>query len=123
MVKRKYPRTEFFLVSLTDFDRRSVEETDGSINFYSPRSEEEIQGLFSAADGVMLLSPGGVNRLFVSRARAAGYPVIVNGLDYSETDNDKDRYIAASRGSYSELAEAVISLVDDETYYRDFREF
>lgn len=123
MVKRKYPRTEFFLVSLTDFDRRGVEEIDGSINFYSPRSEEEIQGLFSAADGVMLLSPGGINRLFVSRARAAGYPVILNGLDYPETDHDKGRYIAASRGSYSELAEAVISLVDDETYYRDFRDF
>jgi hypothetical protein len=123
MVKRKYPRTEFYLVSLTDFNRRGVEDIDGSINFYSPRSEDELQGLFSAADGVMLLSPGGVNRLFVSRARAAGYPVIVNGLDYSETDHDKGRNIAASRGSYSGLAEALISLVDDETYYRGFRDF
>lgn len=123
MVKRKYPRTEFFLVSLTDFGPEEIAEVDGSVNFYSPRSEEEMQGLFSEADGVMLLTPGGLNRLFVARARATGYPVIINGLDYFDIDDDKGRYIPASRGSYSELAEAVISLVDDETYYRSFRDF
>jgi len=123
LVKRKYPRTEFFLVSLADFESEIIEELGDSANFYSPRNETEMQGLFAEADCVMLLSPGGVNRMFISRARAAGFPVVVNGLDYPDNDQSGKSYISADRGSYSGLAEAVISLVDDDTYFRNFRDF
>lgn len=123
MVKQKYPRTEFFLVSLSEFDPDVVDDIGRSTNFYFPRDEMEMQGLFAEADSVLLLSAGGVNRMFVSRARAAGFPVIVNGLEYKDGDPDGRRYLRVDRGSYSGLAEAVISLVDDENHYRSFRDF
>ncbi len=123
MVKQKYPRTEFYLVSLAEFDSGAVEEIGRSANFYFPRNEMEMQGLFAAADSVVLLSAGGVNRMFVSRARAAGFPVIVNGLEYPDLDREGGPYLPVARGSYSGLAEAVISLVDDEDHYRSFRDF
>lgn len=123
MVKQKYPRTEFYLVSLAESDSGGYDELGESANFYSPRNDMEMQGLFAEADCVMLLSPGGVNRMFISRARAAGFPVVVNGLEYSDLDRGGGRYLAAARGSYSGLAGAVISLVDDEDHYRSFRDF
>jgi hypothetical protein len=123
MVKQKYPRTEFFLVSLAEFDPEIVDEIGRSANFYFPRDEMEMQGLFSAADSVMLLSSGGVNRMFLSRARAAGFPVIVNGLEYPDGDRHGGAYLPVARDSYSGLADAVISLVDDEDHYRSFRDF
>ncbi len=123
MIKQKYPRTEFFLVSLADFDPGIIDEISRSANFYFPRDEVEMQGLFAEADSVMLLSPGGVNRMFLSRARAAGFPVIVNGLDYPEIDPGGSPCLSVAQGSYGGLAEAVISLIDDEVLYRSFRDF
>ena len=118
LVKRKYPRTEFFLTSFSA--GQSLDPADMSLRVSSPQTEKELWGLFSEADVVMLLSPGGVNRMFLARALAAGYPVIANGLDYSAADPGGRRIVTIPRDSYSSLADAVISLVDDDAYYRSF---
>lgn len=79
-----------------------------------------MQELFTATDTVLLVSPGGINRYFISRARAAGFPVIVNGLEYPDEEVSGQVFLTVPRDSYSGLAEAIISLVDDETRYRSF---
>jgi len=122
LVKQKYPRTEFRLVVPAgfEFEEASEERSNGSFRFCYPRTEREMQALFSETDTMMLVSPGGINRYFITRAHAAGYPVIVNGLDYPDTDTPGNAVLTAPRGSYTGLAEAVISLVDDDVHYRSF---
>ena len=119
LIKQKYPRTEFMLVSMTaDIENHIPADTfDRSVKIAIPRSEAEVQSFFSDADIVLLLSHGGLNRFMVMRARAAGHPVVTNGIDYPSHDS---HIINVVRDSYSGLAEAVIRLVDDEAYYRSF---
>jgi hypothetical protein len=119
LVKQKYPRTEFLLVSLSsgrkggEFRKRG----DNSISMKIPKSEDELVSIFEESDILLLLSPGGLNRYFMVRARASGYPIISNGIDYSPAFG---RGIVVDRDSYSGLADAVIRLVDDEAYYQSF---
>jgi hypothetical protein len=123
LVKQKYPRTEFRLVAPALIGRYESpgDKTNGSFVFCYPRTEQDMQKLFSEADTLMLVSAGGINRHFISRARAAGHPVIVSDLDYSGGDTAGYACLSTPRGSYTDLAQAVISLVDDETYYRSFQ--
>ncbi len=119
LIKQKYPRTEFALVSLTagSENNMSSDNFDRSLNLVTPQSECDMQSYFEDADMVLLTSHGGLNRFMMMRARAAGYPVITNGIEYQPHDQ---KIISVVRDSYSGLAEAVIGLVDDESYYREF---
>jgi hypothetical protein len=119
LIKQKYPRTEFILTMLNDDgeDNLSREDLDRSIIINTIDSEDYLISLYKESDILMLLSPGGLNRHFLVRAAAAGYPVITNGIDYSAIDS---KTITGTRDSFSLLADAVIRLVDDEEYYRSF---
>lgn len=119
LIKQKYPRTEFFLISLTSTYRDYIapDEFDSSITMTVPRTEENLRAVFEGSDTILLLSPGGLNRFFMVRAQAAGYPVIVNGINYPAVDR---KIITTVRDSYSGLADAVIRLVDDDGYFRSF---
>jgi hypothetical protein len=119
LIKQKYPRTEFILAPLTSHYENYIDpgSLDSSIIIKPVDSEASLKSQFSDSDIVMLLSPGGLNRCFLIRAREAGYPVIANDLNYPE---DKQGVISVPRDSYSGLAEAVIRLVDDDAYYQSF---
>jgi hypothetical protein len=119
LVKQKYPRTEFILILPTSTGDRgiNIEDSASSVSLVPPGSENELRRQFEDCDTIMLLSPGGLNRLFAIRARYAGYPVITNGFECPHAGPD---VLTVPRDSYSSLAEAVIRLVDDETYYRGF---
>jgi hypothetical protein len=120
LVKHKYPRTEFSLLSLTNPGRKWLDDGE-EVTVRAPRSREEMQGLFRDADMVVLLSAGGLNDFFARRAEAAGYPVIINGKKLF-SGQEKTRHIKAIRDSYSSLADEIIKLADDEAYYRRFTE-
>ncbi|MCP4567081.1 MAG: hypothetical protein GY841_05835 [FCB group bacterium] len=116
LVKQKYPRTELILISPLETDVLVSDEN--SLRITCPESEKDFQTLFAASDILLLMSPGGVNRLFGFRAALAGYPVITNGFDYPV--NSGGDPVIASRDSYSSLAVAITRMVDDEDYYRGF---
>jgi len=116
MVKQKYPRTEFFLVSYLSGDGIGGGMAfDDSVKVRMVKDNCDQGPLFEQADMVLLLSPGGLNRSFVKRARAAGFPVIVNDF---ESGLSGDSILRVARDSYSQMASAIIRLVDDEEYYR-----
>jgi hypothetical protein len=121
LVKQKYPRTEFALVSPLDWRRQAGESANESFSWIAPKDEDDLLAVYTPADILMLLSPGRISRLYADRGYAAGYPIIVNGFDYGRPDDDRPAPIVVPRDSYSALAEAVIKLVDDEEYYRSFR--
>ena len=116
LVKRKYPRTEFILSTLLDMD--SFESSDNSLRIKSLVSEKDMADLLDSSDIMMLISPGGGNRLFGFRAARAGYPIITNGFEFFYSLGTDP--VIASRDSYSALADAVTRMVDDEEYYRGF---
>ena len=120
LVKEKYPRTEFVLVSLTDLDNVRTEVGETSIIIETPTTEDELRSIYSASDMVVLLSPGGVNQMFVRRAKAAGFPIITNGFEHSVISSSGRESIVAARDRYSALAGEITRLVDDEDYYRSF---
>ncbi len=120
LIKEKYPRTEFVLVSLTDSDNIRTEVSATSIIMATPMTEDELRSIYSASDMVVLLSPGGVNRMFVRRAQAACFPIVTNGFEHSVISSSGRQSIVAVRDSYSSLAAEIIGLVDDEGYYRSF---
>jgi hypothetical protein len=120
LVKQKYPRTQFIMISITDGVRptehlKADQPTHRLIN-----GERDWQSVFIDGDSVMLLSPGGINELVSLRARAAGFPIIVNGFGFAGSSSSPSNTIVVPRDSYSALAEAVIRLVDDDGYYRSF---
>jgi hypothetical protein len=119
LVKQKYPRTEFVLLTLTSqLERRfDTGEFESSVSIATVVSETQLQDQFRDCDMVMLLSPGSLNRLFVVRAQSVGYPVVVNGFDYPRPGRPT---LNVPRDSYSGLAEAIIRLVDDDDYYQSF---
>ena len=104
---------------LTSDPKSSVNSafSDPSLLFAGVDSEASLQEEFGQGDILMLLSPGGLNRLFAVRARSAGYPIITNGI---KSHAPGQKVLVAARDSYSELAEAIIGLVDDDTYYQSF---
>jgi hypothetical protein len=118
-IKQKYPRTEFVLATMTKLPEGCIDQDtfDGSVAMMAIDSEAGFRACLTEADTLMLLSPGGLNQCLMARARAAGYPVIVNGFDYPDM---RPSVIRVDRGSYSGLADAVIRLVDDDEYYRGF---
>lgn len=118
LVKHKYPRTEFTLVSLTA-SQNEWQENGGQVAVNRPCSENEIQSLFREGDILILLSAGGLSSFFTTRAAAAGYPIILNGKNLIPRRANIP-YITAVRDSYSSLADEIIKLADDETYYRGF---
>jgi hypothetical protein len=120
LIKEKYPRTELVLVSLTDLDNINPEVSKTSIIIETPATEDELRSIYSASDTVMLLSPGGVNRMFICRAQAAGFPIITNGFEHPVISSSARESIVAARDSYSALAGEITRLVDDEDYYRSF---
>jgi len=119
LVKQKYPRAEFIMASFTSSTKNLNLPVNSDQSLYTAAIENDgsLERLFEKADSVMLLSPGGLNRSFRMRARAAGYPVIINGFECAGSDSD---VISVTRDSYSRLADAVIGLVDDDDYYRSF---
>jgi hypothetical protein len=118
-IKQKYPRTEFVLAALTEQAEGPVDPDtfDGSVIMVAIDSEAGFRTCLAEADTVILLSPGGLNHSIMARARAAGFPIIVNGFDYPDM---RPNIIRVDRGSYSGLADAVIRLVDDDEHYRSF---
>ncbi len=84
------------------------------------QGQDELLALFREGDVLILLSVGGLNQCLIRRARAAGYPIITNGIDYSSAGMPPLSIIMVPRDSYGGLADAVIRLVDDEEYYRRF---
>jgi hypothetical protein len=120
MIKQKYPRTEFILTSLTSTATGSGRhgEAEHSLTRRDCRSEDDLFSVFEQADIVLLLSSGGLNRCFACRAAAAGYPLICNGFAYPSGECPAANVITVDRDSYSGLADAIVRLVDDETYYR-----
>lgn len=119
IIKQKYPRTEFML---TSFDSEQVDNQGhnwgGSFYLCQPNSEGATMKLFEQADMVLLLSAGGLNRYFVTRAKAARFPVITNGISYINDSDRPDGMVTVVRDSYSSLAAEIVKLVDDEEYYR-----
>jgi hypothetical protein len=118
LVKQKYPRTEFTVMSLTslhDFRHESA----GPVDITEVSSEPALKVLFEASDTVLLLSPGGMNELLLRRAIESGYPVIVNGFGAKEGPFSTI-IVSAIRDSYSSLAGAIVQLADDEMNYRRF---
>jgi hypothetical protein len=122
MVKSKYPRTEFVLMSLVHrpYGIEANGLSDGSIIPAIAHTDDELLALFREGDVLILLSVGGLNQCLIRRARAAGYPIIANGIDYSSAGMPPLSIIMVPRDSYGGLADAVIRLVDDEEYYRRF---
>ena len=118
LVKQKYPRTEFVLAAVTD-DGTSVDGA-GAIKRRVIESELDLASLYEESDIATFLSPGGINELFAARARAAGFPIIVNGFGFAGDGASSTRPVVIPRDSYSALAEAIIRLVDDDAYYRSF---
>jgi hypothetical protein len=119
LVKQKYPRTEFYLLSPVIGDEADPVylEEEQSFRVITPMSHNDLRSLYEQADTLVLLSSGGLNRDWLVRAFAAGYPVVSNGPLLGKDDS---RIIAVPRDSYSGLAEAVIRLVDDADHYRSF---
>ena len=120
LVKQKYPRTEFLIPLLTEFDDRLHRTADDPIMTRVIESESDLLLLFEQADVLVLLSRGGFNDVFRRRAAAAGYPVIVNGFEYHSSDSVPTGSVTISRNSPVAMADAIIRLVDDDTYYRSF---
>jgi hypothetical protein len=120
MVKQKYPRTEFVTAAMMEGGISVAGPADGAISRRIIAGEDDMRALYAESDTVALLSPGGINGLFVARARAAGFPIIVNGFGLADPSPSSSRPIVIPRDSYSALAEAVIRLVDDDAYYRSF---
>jgi hypothetical protein len=119
LIKQKYPRTAFLLISPVDGIETvdADDNTSDSFRLVMPANRDDVRALYEQADILMILSPGGLNRDWLVGARAAGYPVIVNGSLVSEA---AEGVIVVPRDSYTRLAEAVIRLVDDDEYYRGF---
>jgi len=115
LIQQKYPRTEFKLVSLMSGVRSLRDDDPRSMTMDFPGDDNDMQALFRDADILMVLSPGGLNRMVIRRAEAAGYPIIINGIGRFA---EHGRYIFVPRDSYGALADAVIRLVDDEAVYR-----
>jgi len=122
MVKSKYPRTEYILISLVHqpHGTRAGGLSDDSVIPAVACTEDELLALFREGDMLILLSAGGLNQCLMMRALAAGYPVITNGIDYSSSGMPSRKITIVPRDSYGGLADAVIRLVDDETCYRRF---
>lgn len=120
LVKQKYPRTEFFMATVTENGVMVDGEIGGGLSRRVIAGEQEMKSLFAESDVVAFLSPGGINGLFAARAQAVGFPIIVNGFDLVGSSLSPARPVVIPRDSYSALAEAVIRLVDDDVYYRSF---
>ncbi|MEE9442861.1 MAG: hypothetical protein V3V99_09370 [candidate division Zixibacteria bacterium] len=123
IVKQKYPRTEFILICPTFYgeDRMAVIENKPAIDIARPEDENHLRDIYAEADILAVLSSGGLNRYFIKRAYAAGCPVILNDINYSNTFDNR-KCITISRDSYSSLASEIIKLVDDKDYYGTFSE-
>ncbi|MDD4052599.1 MAG: hypothetical protein PHR28_11970 [candidate division Zixibacteria bacterium] len=120
LVKQKYPRTEFILAAVTEGGISPDDAADGAISRRVVAGEDDLASLFGESDIAVFLSSGGINELFVARARAAGFPVIANGFGFAVDSGSSVRPVVIPRDSYSALAEAIIRLVDDDVYYRSF---
>jgi len=120
LVKQKYPRTVFTMISITDGSTRSGSPKEDSLAHRLVTGEADLLSVFAEGDMVMLLSPGGINDLIAVRARTAGFPIIVNGFGFVDPIPTPVRAVVVPRDSYSALAEAVIRLVDDDGYYLSF---
>ena len=120
LVKQKYPRTVFTMISITDGGRSIGSPKEDSLAHRLITGEADLLSVFADGDMVMLLSPGGFNDLIAVRARTARFPIIVNGFGFVDPTSSPARGVVVPRDSYSSLAEAVIRLVDDDGYYRSF---
>ena len=119
LIKQKYPRTEFILVNLLDGQRWPPENHNNSIRMETPENEKDLAALFKDADIMLLVSPGGLNPIFVSRSRGAGFPIITNGFLLSSNNPPP---VVVPRDSYNTIADEIIRMVDDENYYRQCRD-
>ena len=122
LIKQKYPRTEFILASMTAVGSDFFPACPDSIKAWVLYSEDDLRKIYAESDMLMLLSPGGLDRLFGCRALLAGFPIIANGFDIlGGTDSEPVAgSVITPRDSYSALADAAIRAVDDEAYYQSF---
>jgi hypothetical protein len=118
LVKAKYPRTEFTFIN--PLETESPAGIDHPVIQLTFSNESQLSSIFEEHDILLLLTQGGVNRYFASRAARAGYPIITNGFNISVTGDTKRSYSPAIRDSYSSIADEIIRLVEDEDYYRSF---
>jgi hypothetical protein len=116
LIKQKYPRAEFYLPIFADTTAVSVVGANKhAVHTVSIRDDSDLQKLFADSDILVCLSSGGFTPVLEFRARAAGMPCIQSGV-HSEASAAGS--ISVPRGSFSGLADAVIKLTDDDSYYR-----
>jgi hypothetical protein len=116
LIKQKYPRAEFYLPLFADIAVPSLSGSNRhALNIVRIGSENDLQNLFAETDILTCLSVGGFNSVLESRASAAGIPAIRFGAKTTDS-----AAITVPPGSYSALADAVIKLTDDDTYYRSY---